>query len=98
MSAEQVVYDFLSSLETRGMQPAATYLADNMKFTSVDPVVDGGRHEYIGQTMLLLEAIPDFRWGVENVTKQGNQFTVTMRWTGHQTGTYHLSMFLQGGQ
>jgi predicted ester cyclase len=96
MSAEQVVRDFLSAFETDGVDAAVPYLADDMTLQVTYPPLEGGRDEFIGHGALIKAAMPDYRWGVQNMTAVGNQVTVTMRWSGTHTGMLHLSAFAPG--
>jgi len=96
MSAEQVVRDFLNTFETQGVEPAIPYLADNLGLSAVNPPLQGGKQEFIGQGALIKEAMPDYRWGVQTMNTQGNQITVTMRWTGTHSGILRLSGFVPG--
>lgn len=96
MSPEQVVRRFLSAYENEGVEAAIPYLADNMVLQITNPPLEGGKDEFIGQGALIKAAMPDFRWGVQNMVTVGNQVTVTMRWTATHTGVLHLSAFAPG--
>jgi len=96
MSAEQVVRDFMNTYETQGVEPAIPYLADNLSLSSTNPPIQGGKREFIGQGTLIKEAMPDYRWGVQSTNTQGDQVTVTMRWTGTHTGVFRMSEFMPG--
>jgi predicted ester cyclase len=96
MSAEQVVRDFMSAFETKGVQDAIPYIADNVKVVSDNPPIEGGKNEFIGQGSLIKEAMPDYKWGIQNISTQGNEVTVSMRWSGTHTGTFRLSSFVPG--
>jgi predicted ester cyclase len=96
MSAEQVVRDALKAFETQGVEATSPYLSDQLALEVVDPPIRGGKDEFIGQGILIKEAMPDFKWGIQNVTSQGNQVTVNMRWTGTQTGVFRLSVLTPG--
>ena len=96
MTPEQVVRDFLTTFETKGAAAATPYLADNSTVNVVNPPIQGGRDLFIGLGALLKEALPDYKWGVQQMTTQGNNVTVTARWTGTQTGPFKLSAFMPG--
>jgi predicted ester cyclase len=96
MTPEQVVRDFLNTFEKSGVPAATRYLADTMAVSVVNPPINGGRAEFIGQGTLLKEALPDYKWGVQQMTTQGNKVSVTARWTGTQTGVFRLSAFMPG--
>lgn len=96
MNAEQTVRDFLSTFETRGVEASIPYLADQLTLTADNPPLQGGRDEFIGQGQLIKLAMPDFRWGIQKLSTQGNQVTVNMHWTGTHTGTFKMSAFMPG--
>jgi len=96
VNPEQVVRDFLTTFETRGVHASIPYLADDLAVSAVNPPISGGKNEFIGQGTLIKEALPDYAWGVQKMTTQGNQVTVTMRWAGTHTGTFQMSAFMPG--
>ncbi|MCC7447199.1 MAG: nuclear transport factor 2 family protein [Anaerolineae bacterium] len=96
MNAEQVVRNFLSAFETGGVPAAVPYLDDPFSMVIIFPPVNGNRDAMLGQGALIKEALPDFKWGVQNVTTHGNQVTVIMKWTGTHTGTFRLSAMMPG--
>jgi predicted ester cyclase len=96
MTPEQVVRDFLSEFETSGVEKATTYLTDDAVISTVNPPTQGGKAAFIGQGTLIKEAMPDYRWGVQQMTTDGNQVAVKMRWTGTHTGPFRLSAFVPG--
>ncbi len=96
MSAEQVVRNFLGTFETGGVEPALAYLADDMVMIGINPPLKGGKNEFAGLGALIKEAMPDYRWGIQSATTQGDQVTVKMRWTGTHTGIFRLSAFVPG--
>jgi len=88
MSVEQVARDFISNMtdqeKLRGM-------------LTPDAMVDGGMlpqsmpaTEAINIMTDLTNAIPDFKFDIQQVTVNGNQATVTARWSGTQTGPWSL--------
>ena len=96
MSAEQVVRSFLSAFETGGVDPALVYLADDMTMRGVNPPLSGDKTEFARVGALIKEAMPDYKWGVQSVTTQGDRVQVDMLWTGSHRGTLHLSAFVPG--
>ena len=96
MTPEQVVRDFLAEFETSGVEKATTYLTDDAVITAVNPPIQGGKAEFIGQGTLIKEAMPDYRWGVQQMTTHGEDVTVKLRWTGTHTGPFRLSAFVPG--
>jgi predicted ester cyclase len=96
MTPEQVVRDFLTAFEKSGAPAATPFLADNAVVNAVNPPIQGGRDLFIGLGTLLQGALPDYKWGVQQMTTQGNNVTVTARWTGTQTGPFKLGAFMPG--
>jgi predicted ester cyclase len=96
MTPEQVVRDFLTTFETKGGAAATPYLTDTAVVSAVNPPIQGGRDLFIRLGSLLQEALPDYKWGVQQMTTHGEDVTVTARWTGTQTGTFKLSAFMPG--
>ena len=96
MTPEQVVRDFLNAFETSGSPAATPYLTQNAVVSAVNPPIQGGRDLFIGLGTLLQEALPDYKWGVQHMSTNGSDVTVTARWTGTQTGTFKLSAFMPG--
>ena len=96
MTPEQVVRDFLTTFETKGAAAATPYLAETAVVSAVNPPIQGGRDLFIGLGTLLQAALPDYKWGVQQMSTNGSDVTVTARWTGTQTGTFKLSAFMPG--
>jgi predicted ester cyclase len=91
MSAEQVVRDFMDAFEKRGVDAAIPYLADDVTIRVDNPPQNGGKQEFIGQGWLIKESMPDYKWGAQSITSEGNRVTVVSRWTGTHTGVFRLS-------
>jgi predicted ester cyclase len=96
MTPEQVVRDFMTTFETSGVPAATRYLADAMVVSVVNPPTQGGRDLFMGQGTLIKEAMPDYKWGVQQMTTHGEDVTVTARWTGTHTGPFRLGTFVPG--
>jgi len=96
MNAEQVVRNFLSAYENGGVPAAEPYLDDPFSMVITFPPMNGDRNAMLGQAALIKEAMPDYRWGVQSITTQGDQVTVKMKWSGTHTGTFRLSAMMPG--
>lgn len=96
MNPEDVVRSFLSEFETSGVDPASAYVADDFVLATTNPPTTGGRDAFIGQGMLIKEAMPDYQWNVQNLSVAGDEVTVDSLWTGTHTGTFRLSMVMPG--
>jgi len=62
------------------------YLAD--KFTSSSSSPGKGKQELIGMMQYVYQLVPNMKWEVKQIVKQGNQFVVRCEVTGNPKGDF----------
>lgn len=91
MSAADVVKEGLAATEAGDFGKLEGMVADDFSMSGPVPMPVGKR-EFIGLMMVLLKAMPDWKFNARDFKENGDQVTVMMGITGTQTGELQLPM------
>src|SRR5712691_734992 len=90
MSTTDIAKAFVTALEARDFNTAASYLSDDFRFVGPAPQ-PLGKNEFIGVQQTIQNAFPDWSFNVSNIHEEGDKVKSITQITGTQTGELNLA-------